>query len=315
MDKIPKEIWLNVFKHIDLKTMSSLLITDTYFNKTIESIKWDIIDSMKEKGCPIPKNEKTYFEYMYCIDWMTYVCNNIEIPEDIILKLHDYIDFPVITTKQKFSETLIRKFYNKIPMINLLMFQKVPLDILCPLIDSKIPSFFEDRYWYYIWTNQRITVDFINKYKEYVDWNAISNNKDALSFDIINEFHNQLIWSSVTSHGIHESIIEHFIYKMDSISWRNVEFFSQLSENFIKKYEEKLDIVSLFTAQQMSENLITYFLEKTKDETTLYDIWSKISLNQCLSFEFINKYKDKLNLVFMIRNPRIKRKYLKIIYN
>lgn len=315
IDILPNEIWLNVFEHTDLKTMSSLLCTNKYFNDIITPMKWDIIDSMHNKGYPIPKNEPTYLEYIYCIDWTTYIFNKMTIPEDVIINLHEYIDFAVVTSKQKFSEQLIRKFYHKIPMINLLIHQDVPLDILTPLIDSHIVNYFHQPYWYYVWSNQKISVDFINKFKQYVDWNAISSNKNALSFDIINEFHNELIWPEVTSHGIHESILEHFIYKMDLFSWKNVGYFSKLSENFILKYIDHLEIISLFGSQDMSESLILYLMSKLIDEDEINDAWGKISMHQCLSYDFINTYKMVLKLIYMIRNPKIKRKYLKMVYN
>jgi hypothetical protein len=315
INNIPNEIWFNILQHTDLKTLSSLLCVNNTFKNMIEPVKWDIIDSMHDRGCFVPKNLNTYLQYIYCIDWTTYVYNKINIPDDVIIQLHDYIDFAVITTKQKFSETLIRKFFHKIPITNLLMFQNVPIDILTPLIESNIPQFFPREYWYYVWKNQKITKDFINKFKQYVDWHAVSTNKDALSFDIINEFHNELIWPEVTSHGIHESIIEHFLYKMDAFSWKNVAYFSQLSETFILKYIDNLDILALFTSQQMSESLILYLLEKVNNIEDIHDIWGKIALHQQLSMEFISNNKDKLNLVFMIRNPRIKRKFLKLLYN
>jgi hypothetical protein len=315
VNKIPVELWINIFKHLDLKTLSNILCTNKHFNKMIEPLKWDIIDLMYDKGCFIPKNRNTYTEYLYCIDWMTFVYKDINIPEDVIIELHEFIDFPVITTKQKFSEKLIRKFYDKIPTYNLLNFQKVPMDILTPFIDSKIPEILNNSYWYTIWKNQSITVDFVNKFKRYVDWNAISSNKDALSIDLINAFHNELIWYEVTLHGIHECIIENFIYKMDTFSWKNIAYFSQLSESFILKYEDKLDIFALFSSQQMSEKLILYLLEKVTDEYEIYDLWSKISLNQCLSMNFIKNNIHNLNLLYMIRNPRIKRKFLKVLYD
>jgi hypothetical protein len=65
----------------------------------------------------------------------------------------------------------------------------------------------------------------------------------------------------------------------------------------------------------MPEQLVEYLLTKVIDEYELHEIWSKISLNQCLSLEFIKKYESKLNLLYMIRNPRIKRKYLKLVYS
>lgn len=314
IDKIPKEIWIHIFKDLDLKTISNLLCTNKKFKDLITPLKWDIIDSLYDKGCFIPKNKETYHEYLYCIDWMTFVYKEINIPEDVIIKLHEYVDFAVITTKQKFSENLIRKFFHKIPMYNLLTFQKVPIDILTALIDSKIPELISSTFWYAIWKNQNINVSFINRFKRYVDWNAISSNKDALSIELINTFYNELVWYEVTLHGIHESIIETFIHKMDIFSWKNVAYFSQLSENFILKYEDKLEISTLFRSQQMSEPLMEYLLQKITDQYELEEIWSHISLNQCLSLDFIQKYSNKLNLGFMIRNPRIKRKFLKLIY-
>jgi hypothetical protein len=239
----------------------------------------------------------------------------MEIPDEVILNLHEVIDFPIITTTKKLNEELIRKFFNKIPLINLLSNQSVPLDILDPLISSNLASGrFDNTYWYYVWKFQKINVDFIYKYINYADWNAISSNKKALTLEIINAFHNDLIWHEMTSHGLHELIIRHFIHKLNSISWANISWFSTLSCEFIFEYKDKLNILAIFSSQKLSEELICILLKNINDEITLYDVWNKISSTQELSRKFIEENKDNLNIKSLIRNRLIKRKDLKKVY-
>lgn len=310
IDDLPYEILFHIVHYLDIKDMSNMLPLNKYLYNTINASKWALIDSMENRGLYIPSNVSTYEEYIYCVDWSEYVMKNIKIPEYVIDNLGTRLSFSLITTNQKLSEYLIRKYFLHIPLYNLLQHQKVPVEILDVLLSLYI---FNDEEWRMLWKNQPITLHFMQKYEIFIDWHAISENKDAITLDILRHYGERFVWPEITRLGLHEEIIEAFIHKMNLFSWINVSYYSRLSPEFIAKYYQCLNILAIFTSQCLSEDLI-YFLLKNSDSGDHYQYWHKIAMNQKLSRSFIEQNKDNLYLASMISNSRIKRADLKIIY-
>ena len=69
--------------------------------------------------------------------------------------------------------------------------------------------------------------------------------------------------------------------------WLNISSYQYLSEDFIERYQDKVDWYSISYFQVLSEE----FIEKHKKRV----YWSGISRYQSLSEEFIEKYKHLIN--------------------
>ena len=114
---------------------------------------------------------------------------------------------------------------------------------------------------------------FIEKYKDRVDWDGISSRQQ-----------------------LSESFIEKY---KDKVDWDDISYGQQLSEPFIEKYKDKVDWNWISSRQQLSES----FIEKYKDKVD----WYRISSDQQLSEPFIEKYKDRVNWNKISQNIRVVR--------
>lgn len=307
---LPNEVLFQVLKYSNLRDLSNFIQINKYINRLIERHKWDIIDNMYDRGMFIPKTLETYKEYSYCIDWGTFVMENMEIPEDIIVTLNQYMDFSLITTKQKLSLELLNAYYLRIPLYNLLEHQKIPIELLYTLVN--LYSFSMD-HWRTLWRKQPVDLQFMQTYEDKIDWYAISENKDALSINTLQYYGERFIWPEITKLGLHESIIEAFMHKMNLFTWINISYYSNLSKSFIMKYHQNLNTLALFNSQKLDEELVLFLLDQS-DIAEHYQFWNKIALNQKLSITFIEKHKQHLLLHLLIRNKKIKRADLKSVF-
>jgi hypothetical protein len=167
--------------------------------------------------------------------------------------------------------------------------------------------------WYAIWTKQTVNYDFIVKYEDYVQWHPLCGNKSCVSFEFITNYSDKIIWPEFTKHSINEKILEKFVNSFDFISWNNISRYTELSDEFIKKYIIYLDLGCIFRYQKLSLELLNRLVESfTNDEFVFY--FQSICLYQKLTSEFIIKYKDKINLKHLIRNKNIPKSIIYSIY-
>jgi hypothetical protein len=268
---------------------------------------WDYIDALpSQKLFPIPRNKATLDKFFYIIDWTSIVCNNQEIPEQVLTELVDDVDLVAISSKQKLSHEFIRKHFDKLPAHHLIHNQSVTADILEKIIstDARVIA------TYALWEKHFIDYNFVKKYVNYVNWMALSSNKNALNANVIDEFHEQLFWPEMSKHGLAEWIIQKYIHKIDKFSWSNIAFFSHLSPQFIIQHIDDLNLLTILHSQELEPEFIIQLVQYGLEEYDEVDLWNKVSANQRLNRAFIEKHKSKLSLRLLIRNPRIKRKDL-----
>jgi hypothetical protein len=316
MINIPNEIWYCIFKYLDVKCCSNLSKTSRAFYNNFGKNKWMYIDLMDEPGLFTPYTLETYKNYKYIVDFNTIILNKLNVSDEVLCYMCEipelHMDLRTICVYQTLSDDIIRKLYNIIDWNVLLSYQQLPIDILYDIVKTKTIN---GSNWHKIWSKQKITYDFILENEAFIEWHALSSNKEAISFELVRQFHNKLIWQELTKHGIHESLIAQFIHKMDFFCWINVSQFTQLSESFIKQYIDKLDINMVLRCQNVSEEYLL-FLKHTvfifdNNDTEFYKL---LSLHQKLSFNFILENKESLYLKMMIRNKKISRNDLFIIY-
>ena len=317
---LPVEIWIHIFKYIDLPTLSVLNYTNTFFYKIISRDKWFFIDNMNNNfnlnaNVHVPLTKETFLNYKYCIDWSQIILKNEstgnKIPENVIEWIEDKQDLEIISTYQKISNNLINKLFNKISYKNLINHQDLPLNILYQIANNDVNLNNTD--WYVIWSKQKIDFNFIVSNINNVQWHPLSGNRHSVSFELINQYYDKIVWQEFTKHSINENILEKFIHKFDFICWNNISRFTELSNNFITKYITYLDLGSVFRYQKLSSELLYNLVDSfTLDEFEYY--FQSICLYQKLSSDFIIKYKDKITLKFLIRNRNIPRSVLSFIY-
>lgn len=317
IEEFPIEILVNVLKYIDLRALSKLTCCNKSIRKIISDNKWFFVDNIIDNNILfIPLTRETFYNYKYCVDWSQIILQNektgYKIPESVIEWIEDVQDLEIISSYQNFSHGLIYKLINKISCKNLLNNQDLPLDILHWFADSDT-YMLNNADWYTIWSKQTINYDFIVKYEDYIQWHPLCGNKSCVSVEFINRYHNKIIWPEFTKHSINEKILERFVDSLDFISWNNISRYTQLSDEFIKKYLIYLDLGCIFRYQILSLELLNTLVESfTNDEFVFY--FQSICLYQKLTLEFIKKYKDKIRIKHLIRNKNIPKVILHSIY-
>lgn len=324
MTKFPIEIWIKIFNWLNIKSLSNLTCTNKFFYNLIDRNKWHFIDSFfKDTSCSlyIPNTKETFLNYYFYLDWSDIIMKckkqNKLIAEHVIKWIDNKYDIEIISYYQKFSEDLVRYHFNKISWKNLLSNQKVPIDLIDIIIEThRIGGLDWLNYsvWYIIWSTQDVDFNFIKKHEAEIQWHAISTNKNAMSFELIDTYSEKLIWPEITKHGINEHIIEKYIDKLDVFSWSNISEYTKLSNNFIQKYIDKLDLNRIFRFQNINESLLLHLMESfTEDDMMMYH--QPIALNQRLSLKTLQKYESDFPLKLLIRNHKILRVDLVSLYN
>lgn len=312
-NKIPQEIWLKIFKYLNINTLSNIILLNKECYHIFNNIKfkWQLIDNMHDKGICIPLNIETYVEYRYCIDFMTLLYNEHHLPDKTIDNLHTEIDFSMLSKNQKLSDELLYKYHNRILNIsNLLSQQILPYDLLIQYITN---NNLNNSDWYNICKFQKLNADFIEKYIDKIDWHALSENKSILTYDIVNKYHDNLKWHKLCKLGLSEELINVFQHKFDMFCWYEIVMSSKLSDQFIIDNLNKVNLIAILTCQNLQESTIMKILQNVPF-TEMEDTFNKIATRQELSKSFIIRYKSYLPLELLIRNPTIKRSYLKQIY-
>jgi len=88
-----------------------------------------------------------------------------------------------------------------------------------------------------------------------------------------------------------EEIIRNNIVLLNDYDWVDICKYQQLSESFIREFNDKIDWLRISEYQNLSESFIREFNDKV--------YWSYISIYQNLSESFIRGFQDKLNWYFI----------------
>ena len=129
-----------------------------------------------------------------------------------------------------------------------------------------------------------LSEDFIEKYADKIDWNAISIYQ-KLSEDFIDKHTNKVYWSAISRY---QKLSEDFIDKhTDKVDWNCISRYQKLSEDFIDKHTNKVYWSAISIYQKLSED----FIDKHTDRV----YWDYISKYQAITPEFADKHNIKIN--------------------
>ena len=130
---------------------------------------------------------------------------------------------------------------------------------------------------------ESLTEDFIQEFKDKVDWTCISR-YPHLSEDFIRKFADRVDWYYISAY---QYLSEDFIREFkDWVSWDAISYYQQLSEDFIREFKDKVNWYYISAYQHLSEDIIREFKDKVS--------WGWVSRYQHLSKEFIEEFKDKI---------------------
>ena len=129
-----------------------------------------------------------------------------------------------------------------------------------------------------------LSEDFIEKYADKIDWNAISIYQ-KLSEDFIDKHTNKVYWSAISRY---QKLSEDFIDKhTDKVDWNCISRYQKLSEDFIDKHTNKVYWSAISIYQKLSEDSIDKYTDRV--------YWDYISKYQAITPEFADKHNIKIN--------------------
>ena len=132
---------------------------------------------------------------------------------------------------------------------------------------------------------ESLTEDFIQEFKDKVDWICISR-YSHLSEDFIRKFADRVDWFYISAYQyLSEDFIREFA---DRVTWDWLVKYQHLSEDFIREFKYKVDWTYISTYHRLSEEFIREFKGKVN--------WIRISKHQHLSEDFIEEFKDWLHM-------------------
>ena len=135
---------------------------------------------------------------------------------------------------------------------------------------------------------ESLTEDFIQEFKDKVDWICISR-YSHLSEDFIRKFADRVDWYYISAF---QHLSENFIREFaDRVAWDWIVKYQPLSEDFIREFKDKVNWNYISANQHLSENFIREFKDRVN--------WAWISAYQHLSKEFIEEFKDKIYMKFI----------------
>ena len=136
----------------------------------------------------------------------------------------------------------------------------------------------------------KLSSNFIDKYSDYVDWSTVCKKGyvDDYIFDkyFIELYTNELfvILFNNPFATFNCSILEKYVDYFDEAIFGVISTYSNLTEDFIIKYSDKLNWASLSMWQYLSENIVSRYFSKIDFNLMNYSVGCK------LSSEYISKY-------------------------
>ncbi|NBO99447.1 MAG: hypothetical protein EBU90_04870 [Proteobacteria bacterium] len=315
---MPPEIWIEIFKYLDIRCLSAMACVDRFANTIINEHLYDIIDSSHVISVSdfnlVPGSQATYQRFRYVIDFPTLQYFKYRFSDETIHTFSDIIDFEQLSTYQKLSEDTLNQFHSRISLINLLQNQVLPQELLEHLIAVNYAKL-DNSYWHAVCLNQNVSLQFIERYFQHIEWYAVSQNKQVITTDVFNCYQNRLFWPELSKLGISEELVRMFVHKLDPFSWQNIAYSSRLSSQFVRDFWPQLQpsLMVLLVCQELEESLLTEIVEGC-DQDKLQDVWNKIANSQPLTEPFICQHIDQLPFRFLIRNTKIKRKVLENVF-
>ena len=121
--------------------------------------------------------------------------------------------------------------------------------------------------WHWISMYQKLSEDFIEKYKDKVYWSCISIYQKLLE-DFIDTYADKVNWISISMYqNLSENFIEEHKY---NVNWYCISKYQKLSKQFIEKYKNNLNIRAIKDSWHYKS---TEFKKQAVINTGLYDCY------------------------------------------
>lgn len=161
------------------------------------------------------------------------ISRNKNLNNEFILAYRDKLNMRKVFQNNIISEDFLYKNYNKFNHKYFLQYQDLSEDFI-----ESIAGRLDADDWRLISFRQKLSENFIRKYKDVIDWQTISSTQ-ILSLEFIREFQDSVCWDDISAfQDLNMSFIKEF---QDRINLKRISH-HKLTKEFILKNIEKLNL-------------------------------------------------------------------------
>jgi hypothetical protein len=316
MNTIPVELIEIIIRHAARKNWVIVIYFSKYLTEAVKPQLYNKIDVCKlsEDSHFIPGIIIPYVnqEHIYQIS------SHLVLNSDFINLYGDYLNWVAIIANQILSEENLVKFhvhfdegcwniiyqYNDLSVAFVERFaDNLDLKRICVKNDyseSFLIKYADRLNWHYISQYQTITDRFLKLFHSYIHYSEMHDRKDLpheyIRINGSNISENQWLYICKNSNIPRDIIYTHYT----KIGWNMIiQYCKSVQEKFIEMHLHDItyqDLRMLYSCRRMSERFLEkYLFDVDQTDDTIINI-RIVCTSQKLSYNFIDKYKDKLNV-------------------
>lgn len=226
---------------------------------------------------------------------------------DFMRKYKNELDWTYISRYQILSEWFIDSFQDRINWNCISSNQE--------LIEWFIHRHRNDVNWHYISQYQRLSIEFIIGHTNFVNWKYITQYQQSISNlidsfptndnSLLNDIKDKLDWDWISQYKI---LNRSFVIKYcDYLNWNKICKYQNLDDSLILSIHDKLGIYNksiLYTSGIINENFVDKYNDHIKQK------WDWVSKYIQLTSHFIDKYKDRVNWMYISAEQNYDSKFI-----
>jgi hypothetical protein len=235
-------------------------------------------------------------------DYWKFIFESLEINDEFIQTNYNEINIKYLIKYQYLSESLLI-WLDKQNNINdyyedLIKYQILPNNLLEKYLQNTL---LEKIDFYNLALNQNLTDEILEKYKDHLDWNIISQ-EQLLKLQTILKYKDKINWSLLplnikTQYLFNDSFV--LIFQKENI-WDNIGWMDQVTQKCLWEYKNLISNkgwLSIIEHKELEEDKLNEFINDIFPNLNIKEseIWNIICTNQKLSEEFMEKYEDKID--------------------
>lgn len=235
-------------------------------------------------------------------DYWKFIFESLEINDEFIQNNYNEINIKYLIKYQYLSESLLI-WLDKHNNINdyyeeLIKYQILPNNLLEKYLQNTLLQKID---FYNLALNQNLTDEILEKYKDHLDWDIISQ-EQLLKLQTILKYKDIINWSLLplnikTQYLFNDSFV--LIFQKENI-WDNIGWMDQVTQKCLWEYKNLISNkgwLSIIEHKELEEDKLNEFINDILPSLNIKEseIWNIICTNQKLSEEFMEKYEDKID--------------------
>jgi len=175
------------------------------------------------------------------IHWDKVSYHNVS--DEFLFEFENYINWKrAASTRKNIPEILLRRHANDLNWSHISAFQTLSEDFMRDFADRLN--------WVFISEDQKLSEDFIREFQDKVIWANVSEYQ-TLSEDFIREFQDKVVWHFICRY---QTLSEDFIREFQNkVYWAEISEDQKLSEDFIREFQDRVKLHYLLRNKNLSD--------------------------------------------------------------